>query len=755
MFENSKRFQFFAQGYILLLTVLLGFVVFAQASDPPICVAQGSCPEPAAYGYQPWPDELVHVFDRAGTNRLADEGPDLPQIWKGYPSSEAQLIAPYAPCVLLKGIGDTESYGWKQFEADYGEWGYTVINEVSCDYGVMGINKIHFPDPAIDQYRVAAEPAYNIGTGARILIEKWNLRDVYIGNRDPHMVEDWYYAVWAYNSWGWKNNPNNNCLPTWFPGCGGWKADRPPFDGTQLRLWYPYQELVWGYASVNYTGSWLELPPRESITDPPPEHIEWQPDYYHRSCSVVGVPDVKANYNGWNSIITIRYNDYLSPNAVVRVTFYDTNGIELVTITNTVGAYGIWILDASTVVGSNFSGSAMVAANRDVSVVVQNRHSYMITAYDGISAVIGLTPDPGFACAANTLRLPMIMREYDLYDHEWNTTIHIQNAGTATANVYVKFYSENGGDVDRDPEWGTFSIPPGASLELTQLDNTHLGSDFRGTAEVISENEPVAVIVNEVNTDSDRAMAYNAFSSGARDVYLPLSFRDYWMLYSEIPVQNIDSSGRNVTVTYYEQGTEWECEHSHWIGSDALHVFDPPDEMNGKLAAAVARNSSPNLIALLDERRDEQPRRSQYMTYNGVAKTDSMETSYVSHVPILYREEYGASGWQSSIQVQNIYTDTIFVTVDFFDQDGDEILFLGDWIDTANRSTTFYLPVVSDLADEQGDYVGSAVVEGHHQVDYPGGTVDRELIAIANVQNFSWEWQGDKDWGGGYNGFNR
>jgi hypothetical protein len=230
MFENSKRFQFFARGYVLLFVALLGSVLFAQASDPPICVAQGSCPEPAKYGYQPWPDELVHVFDRAGTNRLGDEGPDLPQIWKGYPPSELQLIAPYAPCVLLKGMGDTESYGWKQFEAGYGQFGYTVISD-DCGYGIMQITSGMGGGAGFEPSRVAGEPAYNIGTGARILIEMWNSLDVYIGNNDPHMVEDWYYAVWAYNegSVGPYNNPNRNC-PLWDPDCGtAWNPERPPY----------------------------------------------------------------------------------------------------------------------------------------------------------------------------------------------------------------------------------------------------------------------------------------------------------------------------------------------------------------------------------------------------------------------------------------------------------------------------------------------------------------------------------------------
>ncbi len=275
-----------------------------QTAAPAICTAQGSCPEPAAYGRQPFPDELVDVFDRAGTNRLGNEGPDLPQTWKGYPPSQAKLVSPYAPCILLKAIGYTESTGWKQFDAEYGQYGYTVLNESTCDYGVMQINAIHFDDPAIDQSRVAAEPAYNIGTGARILIQKWNALAHYIGNNNPYVVEDWYYAVWAYKgglredgTLTWDGNPNNPNYPwprgEWLCGQGGQNRDN-----------WPYQELIWGCAA-NPPGSefWdavpLTLPLRDDLYTyeggPPPTHID-TPQPSHGSCSVVYLPAVFKNY---------------------------------------------------------------------------------------------------------------------------------------------------------------------------------------------------------------------------------------------------------------------------------------------------------------------------------------------------------------------------------------------------------------------------------------------------------------------------
>lgn len=135
---------------ILLLVSGLCFALIIQAGNPLVCSAQGNCPEPAAYGRQPFPNELVKSFDRAGTNRLGTEGPNLPQIWKGYPPSQAKKISPYVPCILLKAIGYTESTGWKQFDAAYGQEGWTVISQ-DCGYGIMqitsgmGVEKVLIP----------------------------------------------------------------------------------------------------------------------------------------------------------------------------------------------------------------------------------------------------------------------------------------------------------------------------------------------------------------------------------------------------------------------------------------------------------------------------------------------------------------------------------------------------------------------------------------------------------------------------------
>ncbi len=113
--------------------------------------------------------------------------------------------------------------------------------------------------PYQTQRAVALDFAANIAAGLRILTEKWNqTRDagLTINNGDPSKIENWFYAVWAYNSgfypdkgdgsaWGvgWLNNPVNPIYP----------ANRQPFldvtyeDAAHPQDW-PYPEKVMGWA---------------------------------------------------------------------------------------------------------------------------------------------------------------------------------------------------------------------------------------------------------------------------------------------------------------------------------------------------------------------------------------------------------------------------------------------------------------------------------------------------------------------------
>jgi hypothetical protein len=260
-------------GSLLMITATVAIIWSLQT--PAACLAQSGCPVPAASGRQPYPDEMLPMFASASSNQMGTAGPPLPKIYKGYPIYIK--VDPYVPCSLMYAVAYTES-GWKQFRVDrFGDTGQTVIS-FDCGYGMMQITGGMINDT--HGQRVAAEPGYNIGTGALSLIGKWNTVPNFIGENDPAIVEDWYFATWAYNGYGWVNNPNNTAFD----------PNRPAYDGTQPRSDYPYQELVWGFAAhpplINGKTMWtpvaLSLPPRGVLTNPLPTYIP-RPDPYHTS----------------------------------------------------------------------------------------------------------------------------------------------------------------------------------------------------------------------------------------------------------------------------------------------------------------------------------------------------------------------------------------------------------------------------------------------------------------------------------------
>ncbi|PPF20898.1 hypothetical protein [Rathayibacter sp. AY1A7] len=114
----------------------------------------------------------------------------------------------------------------------------------------------------IKQRAVALDYAANVAAGLQILSEKWNqtkAANLTVNNGDPAYLENWFFAVWAYNSgfyprsgsepWGvgWLNNPVNPNYP----------ANRTPFlqdhpeHAASPQNW-PYPEKVMGFAAWSF-----------------------------------------------------------------------------------------------------------------------------------------------------------------------------------------------------------------------------------------------------------------------------------------------------------------------------------------------------------------------------------------------------------------------------------------------------------------------------------------------------------------------
>jgi len=180
----------------MCIFILIFMSLFVSQMMPSSVCAQTGCPLAPVTHVQPYPSTLISSFDQAGINALGVNGPALPQIYSG--RDNPHLVRPYVPCVLLKAIGWVESTGWKQFDAPYGQFGNTIIAP-DCGYGIMQITSgmSGGADADFEPPRVVSSPDYNIGTGAKFLIEKWNSNIPSIGDNNPSIIEEWYYAVWA------------------------------------------------------------------------------------------------------------------------------------------------------------------------------------------------------------------------------------------------------------------------------------------------------------------------------------------------------------------------------------------------------------------------------------------------------------------------------------------------------------------------------------------------------------------------------
>jgi hypothetical protein len=129
------------------------------------------------------------------------------------------------------------------------------------------------------------------------------------------------------------------------------------------------------------------------------------------------------------------------------------------------------------------------------------------------------------------------------------------------------------------------------------------------------------------------------------------------------------------------------------------------------------------------------------LTYAGVS-ADYGDTA--NYALLVYR---AFGGWNAEIYVQNLTQESqpTFVTVDFFDQSGNELFFAGDWV-CQDGMTTFYLSDIVYLGDLfPYGYVGAVVIQSHEQPGYPGDQYPGEPIAsVVNLISSDWPYGSDQ-----------
>lgn len=167
------------------------------------------------------------------------------------------LIGNYYGLDIYNGTeADDWTIRWDKADCGYG------VTQVTDGMRLAGREKPgETARPYQTQRAIALDFAVNVAAGLQILEAKWNqtrAAQLIVNNGDPARIENWFFAVWAYNSgfypdagngqpWGvgWSNNPVNPKYP----------ANRHPFldgntygDAAHPQDW-PYPEKVMGWAA--------------------------------------------------------------------------------------------------------------------------------------------------------------------------------------------------------------------------------------------------------------------------------------------------------------------------------------------------------------------------------------------------------------------------------------------------------------------------------------------------------------------------
>ena len=109
------------------------------------------------------------------------------------------------PPVILMSIARVETV-FRHYEEDG-----TVARGTS---GSIGLMQIHNNLNQYDENLLINDIKYNINAGADTLLNKWEAGiSQYgylptVGDMDPNILENWYFALWGYNSFVERNNPN-------------------------------------------------------------------------------------------------------------------------------------------------------------------------------------------------------------------------------------------------------------------------------------------------------------------------------------------------------------------------------------------------------------------------------------------------------------------------------------------------------------------------------------------------------------------
>lgn len=267
------------------------------------------------------------------------------------------------------------------------------------------------------------------------------------------------------------------------------------------------------------------------------------------------LPRVLASENAsdWNSYIYVRNLGGAATTA--SITFYTNDGRVLDSrVYDGLPGNATWQVDVRAVLLGQFlsrvdydpiySGSAIVASDRDVAVVVVHGKSNRLTAYTGVSS---LNAGTGWGLPASTLYVPTVM--WNAWSSQWKSYLHVQNTSPDPAAVTVRYCWQNNPDSCFN-DTGPTTLPAYGSA-VYDLQSEIGGGSFWGSARVTADRDLAVVVFQDEPTYG--TADFNAFANGATTTYLPSLMRSWYNWTSSFTVQNLGGAATNVQIHYVDE----------------------------------------------------------------------------------------------------------------------------------------------------------------------------------------------------------
>ena len=426
------------------------------------------------------------------------------------------------------------------------------------------------------------------------------------------------------------------------------------------------------------------------------------------------LPDIKARYGAWwDSEVVIR--NEAATDKDVTITYLNPDGTYEASVSHIIPKNGTWShrpRDYPTYL-YEFSGSAIVSAGEDVSVVVETKNSSsgLVKAYTGV------------ASPETEAYLPA------LYNGPLTSEITVQNTESSDATIRVRYYKRNG-----DPAGQyDYSIPKNGSVSFTPP--ASMGDD--GSATITSDKK--IATVSTTTWSGGRTAAYTALTTSDTELYAPSVYRvksgDQWLLFSATILQNTTTDNADPILHYINRDT----------GQTDLTVY-------GSILAYAAQGYNTNdggsvpasTFYPLGDWWDGSVLAISNRALAGIGTTIWGSKNAAGHyrlfspgdgrssviLPLQYRHKSGGT-WQrwSAVNVMNVGSQPTTVYFKYYDEAGSWKLTLTEALDPGR--------VVGANTRNGGDFNASAFdplgtnFTGSVLVTASGG--DQSIVAIANL----------------------